>query len=187
MLWIGLRSMQIDASRPSGALYRVGVDVASDRKEFGLVVANGLGWSPDGRTFYLVDTIPGLIYAYDSDPASGVLSSRRIFARLPESEGRLDGLAIDEEGGVWCAIWDGWRVCRLHPNGTPDFSIDLPVPRPSSIAFGGEDLRMMYITSARTRLPASTLAEAPLSGGLFACKTGFAGTPVRLFGDIHAP
>lgn len=186
-LWIGSRSMQIDASRPSGALYRVGVDGASDRKEFGLVVANGLGWSPDGRTFYLVDTIPGFIYAYDSDPASGVLSSRRIFARLPESEGRLDGLAIDEEGGVWCAIWDGWRVCRWHPNGTPDFSIDLPVPRPSSIAFGGEDLRMMYITSARTRLPASTLAEAPLSGGLFACKTGFAGTPVRLFGDIHAP
>ena len=82
MLWIGLRSMQIDASRPSGALYRVGVDGASDRKEFGLVVANGLGWSPDGRTFYLVDTIPGLIYAYDSDPASGVLSSRRIFVDL---------------------------------------------------------------------------------------------------------
>jgi sugar lactone lactonase YvrE/DNA-binding IclR family transcriptional regulator len=186
-IWIGSRSMQVDASKPSGALYRIGADGASERKEGGLVVANGLGWSPDGRTFYLVDTIPGIIYAYDSDPATGALSARRTFARLPEAEGRLDGLAVDAGGGVWCAIWDGWRVCRWSPDGTPDLSIDLPVPRPSSIAFGGDDLRTMYITSARTRLPASTLAEAPLSGGLFACKTEFAGTPVRLFGEIHAP
>jgi sugar lactone lactonase YvrE len=186
-IWIGSRSMQVDASKPSGALYRIGADGASERKEGGLVVANGLGWSPDGRTFYLVDTIPGIIYAYDADPTTGALSARRTFARLPEAEGRLDGLAVDAEGGVWCAIWDGWRVCRWSPDGAPDLSIDLPVPRPSSIAFGGDDLRTMYITSARTRLPASTLAEAPLSGGLFACKTEFAGTPVRLFGEIHAP
>ena len=123
----------------------------------------------------------------DHDPATGALSSRRTFARLPEAEGRLDGLAVDAEGGVWCAIWDGWRVCRWRPDGAPDLSIELPVPRPGSIAFGGEDLRTMYITSARTRLPASTLAEAPLSGGLFACRTEFAGTPVRLFGETDAP
>lgn len=185
-IWIGSRSMQIDASKPSGALYRVTADGASQRKEGGIVVSNGLGWSPDGRTFYFVDTIPGLIYAYDSDPATGALSHRRVFARVPESEGRPDGLAVDAEGGVWCAIWDGWRVVRWLPDGSQDMTIDLPVPRPSSIAFGGEGLRTMFITSARTRLPASTLAEAPLSGGLFACTPGVAGVPVGLFGGADA-
>lgn len=180
-IWIGSRSLQVDASKPTGALYRVAPDETYQRKESGIVVSNGLGWSPDGRTFYFVDTVPGLIYSYDSDPATGALSRRRVFARVPEADGRPDGLAVDAEGGVWCALWDGWRVCRWTPDGQVDRVIDVPVPRPSSIAFGGEGLRTMFITSARTRLAASTLAEAPLSGGLFACTPDVAGTPVKLF------
>lgn len=184
-IWIG--SMRIDASRPTGALYRVGTGGEVERKEGRITVSNGLGWSPDGRTFYFVDTVPGLIRAYDFDPATGALSGRRDFARVPEAEGRPDGLAVDAEGGVWCAIWDGWCVNRWLPDGRLDRRIDLPVPRPTSIAFGGDDLATLYITSARTRLPASTLAEAPLSGGLFACTPDVAGAPVGLFGSGHAP
>ena len=118
MLWIGLRSMQIDASRPSGALYRVGVDGASDRKEFGLVVANGLGWSPDGRTFYLVDTIPGLIYAYDSDPhpecfphaasLRACLSLRGDSTALPSTRRAVFGA----RSGMGGASADGTRMGR---------------------------------------------------------------------------
>lgn len=179
-IWVG--SMRIDATKPTGALYRITPDSGFTRKEGGIIVSNGLGWSPDGRILYFVDTVPGLIHAYDCDPDTGVLGARRDFARVPQGEGRPDGLAVDAEGGVWCAIWDGWAVHRYRPDGRLDRVIDLPVPRPTSVAFGGDDLSTLFITSARTRLPASTLAEAPLSGGLFACQPGVAGAPVGMFG-----
>jgi sugar lactone lactonase YvrE/DNA-binding IclR family transcriptional regulator len=180
-MWVG--SMRLDASRPDGNLYRVSAPDKVDQMETGITVSNGIGWSPDGGTFYFVDTIPGTILAYDIDPESGFLTNRRIFAQIPDDTGRPDGLAVDADGGVWCAIWDGWRVDRYLPTGKLDFSLSMPVPRPTSIAFGGANLEILYITSARTRLPASTLAEAPLSGGLFACTPGFKGLPVHLFDD----
>ncbi|MBB6469829.1 sugar lactone lactonase YvrE/DNA-binding IclR family transcriptional regulator [Aminobacter lissarensis] len=177
-LWVG--SMRLDASRAGGSLYRIAGNVPT-RIESGFTVANGLGWSPDGGTFYFVDTVPGAIYAYDYAPVTGSISNRRLFAELDESEGRPDGLTVDAEGGVWCAIWDGWRVNRYLPDGKLDRVIDLPVPRPTSVAFGGDDLATLFITSARTRLPASTLAEAPLSGGIFACTPGERGLPTTNF------
>lgn len=179
-IWLG--SMRSDATKPTGALYRIDAAGQFERKEGGIIVSNGLGWSPDGRTFYFVDTVPGLIHAYDFDPTSGALSARREFARIPVADGRPDGLAVDAEGGVWCAIWDGWCVRRYLPNGKLDQVVEMPVPRPSSIAFGGPDLSTLYITSARTRLPASTLADAPLSGGLFSCRPGVSGARISLFG-----
>jgi sugar lactone lactonase YvrE len=178
-IWVG--SMRIDASKPTGALYRINSAGTFEPKESGIIVSNGLGWSPDGRTFYFVDTVPGLIHAYDCNPLTGTLSNRREFARVPVADGRPDGLAVDAEGGVWCAIWDGWSVRRYLPNGKLDQVIDMPVPRPTSIAFGGPDLSTLFITSARTRLPASTLADAPLSGGLFSCRPGTAGAGIFVF------
>ncbi|WP_416909975.1 SMP-30/gluconolactonase/LRE family protein [Paracoccus sp. (in: a-proteobacteria)] len=178
-IWVG--SMRMDAARPTGALYRVDPDGSFARKESGVTVSNGLGWSPDSGTFYFVDTVPGLIYAYDSAPGTGSLDNRRVFARIPPEDGRPDGLAIDSEGGVWCALWDGWGLRRYRPDGTLDFMIELPVPRPTSLCFGGAANDTLFITSARTRLPASTLSEAPLSGGLFSCKPGISGLTSNLF------
>ncbi len=181
-IWVG--SMRLDSSKPSGGLYRItgGGDV--ETMESGIKVSNGLGWSPDNRTFYFVDTVPGLIYAYDTAPGGGRLSNRRVFATIPETEGRPDGLTVDSEGGVWCAIWDGWRVNRYLADGSLSRVIDLPVPRPTSVCFGGPGLAILYITSARTRLPASTLSEAPLSGGLFACTPGQTGIAAHLFRNV---
>lgn len=178
-IWVG--SMRLDASKPSGGLFRVTPQGVVERKESGITVSNGLGWSPDKATFYFVDTVPGVIHAYDSEPGSGALSNRRVFARIPESEGRPDGLTVDQDGGVWCAIWDGWCLHRYQPDGTLERTIDMPVPRPTSVSFGGSDLATLYVTSARTRLPASTLAEAPLSGGLFAFKPGETGLASPMF------
>lgn len=177
-IWVG--SMRLDASRPGGSLYRIVNEKSVSPMESGLFVSNGMGWSPDGATFYFVDTIPGTILAY-AVAEDGGISDRRVFARIPEASGRPDGLTVDTEGGVWCAIWDGWRVDRYTPDGVLDFSIEMPVPRPTSVAFGGDDLSTLYVTSARTRLPASALAEAPLSGGLFSCSTGHKGIANNLF------
>ncbi len=180
-IWVG--SMRIDASRPSGALYRVLRDGSFEQKEAGLAVSNGLDWSPDKKKLYFIDTVPRTVYAYDTSPDSGALSNKQVFATVPEGEGRPGGITVDAEGGVWVAIWDGWRVNRYLPDGRLDRSIDLPVPRPTSLAFGGEKLDTLYITSARTRLPANTLNEASLSGGLFACAPGVRGLPCNLFPD----
>ncbi len=178
-IWVG--SMRLDASRPSGALYSVTPEGRIRCRESGITVSNGMGWSPDSSTYYFVDTIPGAIYAYDVDPRDGALHNRRVFAHIPDAGGRPDGLTVDAEGGVWCAIWDGWCVNRYLPDGTLDLVIDLPVPRPTSVCFGGQDLKTLFITTARTRLPASSLSEAPLSGGVFSCTPGMAGLPVTLF------
>lgn len=178
-IWVG--SMRMDAAKPTGGLYRVEPNGTWSRHESGLTVSNGLAWSPDNSSFYFVDTVPGLIYVYDSVPGSGVLSNRRVFAQIPAEEGRPDGITIDEQGGLWVALWDGWKLRRYTPDGQMDFEVEVPVPRPTSLCFGGADRSTMYVTSARTRLPAATLSEAPLSGGIFAIDTGFRGTSDNLF------
>lgn len=178
-LWAG--TMSLDASRKSGALYRIDADLSWRRLDHGFIVANGLDWSPDGRVFYFADSAAGAIYAYPCDPATGELGPRRLFARVEAGEGRPDGLTVDAEGCVWCALWDGWCVRRFAPDGQTMRDLRLPVPRPTSVAFGGDDHATLFVTSARIRLPAKLLAEAPYSGGLFAATVGVRGKPAGMF------
>ncbi|WP_332698877.1 SMP-30/gluconolactonase/LRE family protein [Bosea sp. (in: a-proteobacteria)] len=180
-LWAG--TMSLDAAKPTGSLYRIDGDLSWRRTDEGFRVANGLDWSPDGKTFYFTDSAPGRIYAYDFDVAAGTIARRRVFAEIDPGQGRPDGLAVDSEGFVWCALWDGWCVRRYAPDGRPEREIRLPVPRPTSVTFGGPGLTTLFITTARIRLPSRVLADAPFSGGLFAAPapapglagTGFAG------------
>jgi sugar lactone lactonase YvrE len=144
-------------------------------------VSNGLGWSPDDRRFYFTDSGTRRIYVYDYDIETGAVAGRRTFVALPEGMGVPDGLAVDAEGFVWSAQWDGWCVTRYDPDGRVDRVINLPVPRPTSCAFGGPDLSTLYITSARIRLSAQQLAEAPLSGSVFALATATRGLPETPF------
>lgn len=179
-LWAG--TMRLDASRTSGSLYAIAPDLSWERRESGLTVANGLDWSPDGRVFYFADSAPGRIYAYDFEMETGRLARRRVFAEIDAIIGRPDGLAVDSEGFVWCAVWDGWCLHRYAPNGALDREVRLPIPRPTSIAFGGDDLKTLFITSARVRLPSRILAEAPFSGGLFTLPVDVPGLPASEFG-----
>ena len=144
-------------------------------------IANGLAWSPDNRTFYFTDSGPRTIWAYDFDLQAGTLSRKRPFVTFDKGEGVPDGMTVDAEGGVWTTLWDGWALRRYLPDGTLDRTISLPVPRPTSCTFGGPDLRTLFVTSARIRLSAKHLAEAPLSGSVFAIDTGMTGQPDRVF------
>ncbi len=179
-LWAG--TMSLDATRQSGALYRIGPDHAWKRMDQPFTVANGLDWSPDGRTLYFTDSSAGAIYAYAFEPGQGTLGERRIFARIDASDGRPDGLTVDAEGCVWSALWDGWCVRRFDPQGRVMRDLRVPVPRPTSVAFGGVDLATLYITSARVRVPARILAEAPFSGGILAAHVDVTGRAPHLFG-----
>jgi sugar lactone lactonase YvrE len=173
--------MALDASTPSGRLYRVGAGGTCTEMDRGFIVSNGMDWSPDGRRFYFADSRAGAIYAYTFDVACGTAVGRRLFAGIAPEDGRPDGLAVDSAGTVWCALWDGWRIRGYRPDGTVLADLTLPTPRPTSVAFGGDDLRTLFITSARVRLPSRTLAEAPLSGGLFALRMDVPGKPCTAY------
>ena len=175
-------TMAIDVRPGEGTLWRLDPDGRLTAVETGVHLSNGLGWSPDDRTFYFIDTGARTVFAYDYDLTTGAATSRRVFATIPEADGRPDGLAVDSEGHVWIALWDGWGVVRYAPDGRRTRFVSLPVPRPTSLAFGGEGLRTLFVTSARVRLSAAQLAEAPLSGSVFAFDAGVAGTPVGVFG-----
>lgn len=177
--WVG--SLALNATPGSGALWRIDPDGAAHLVEDGFHVSNGLGFSPDSKTFYFTDSGARIIYAYDLDLEAGTLGKRRIFTRVPEGAGTPDGLTVDAEGFVWSAHWDGWCLTRYDPRGEVERVIDLPVPRPTSAVFGGKDLSTLYVTSARIRLSAEQLKQAPLSGSVFAVATNFRGLPEHRF------
>jgi sugar lactone lactonase YvrE/DNA-binding IclR family transcriptional regulator len=178
-LWFG--TMSLDANRPAGSLYAVAGDRTWLRAATGFTVANGIDWSPDGKTLYFADSAAGRIYAFAFDLQSGSIGKKRSFAEIAPQDGRPDGLAVDRDGFLWCAIWDGWQVRRYAPDGRVVREVRLPAPRPTSVAFGGADLRTLFITSARIRLPSRILAEAPYSGGLFALPVETPGLPAQAF------
>lgn len=177
-LWIGTLD---PAGQPGrGSLLRIDPDGTHERVDTGFTVANGIAFAPDGRTLYFAESAGRTVFAYDLDLRRGAVSRRRTFATWPEGA-KPDGLAVDEEGGVWVALWDGWRVERWSAEGRLVRTVRLPVPRPTSVAFGGRNLDVLYVTTARVRLDPDALAAAPLSGSIFEIKAGVRGTPVALF------
>lgn len=135
-------------------------------------VFNGPAFSPDGSRIYFADSPSKVIQTAGYDPESGEVGRPEPFAVLGPDEGYPDGMTVDCNGGLWNAQWDGWRITRYHPGGERDRSVALPVPRPTSLAFGGAGFETLFITTARSRLDPESLAAAPLSGGLFALEPG---------------
>jgi len=184
--WIG--SMASDASPGAGALWRVDPDGTAVRMLDGVDIANGLGWSPDDARFYFTDSGCGTIDVFDFDAERGALGERRPFARVDENgvpgDAAPDGLAVDAEGFVWSAHWDGGRLVRHDPDGRVDRVVRVPVPRPTSCAFGGDDGRTLFVTSARIGLSEAVLGEAPLSGSVLAIDLDVGGLPEAMFGTL---
>ena len=179
-LWAG--TMDDAEENISGALYRLDPHGHVETMVRDLGISNGLGWSPGGRLFYLTDSTRRTIWVHDHDPASGALVNPRVFARVAEDAGWPDGLAIDVEGYLWSAHWDGWRLTRYAPDGHVDRVVGLPVPRPTSCAFGGAGMSTLFITSARHGLSGRALAAAPLSGAVLNIQSGTSGLPPHAYG-----
>lgn len=173
--WAG--STDINETDPTGALYRINGEGTVDLVQPDVIASNGLGWSPDNTTMYFTDTGHNVIYAYEFDLETGALGTRRDFVKVDEGNGYPDGLCVDAEGFVWSAHWDGWRLTRYDPDGNIDRVVEMPVPLVTSVAFGGDDLDRMYVTTARLDMTESQLQEAPLSGGLFVVDAGVKGLP----------
>jgi L-arabinonolactonase len=176
--WAG--TMDDTATEHTGSLYRLDPDLSAHRMDGAIGISNSLAWSPDDRTFYFADTLDGVIYAYDFEAAAGALSNKRAFAK-PGGPGAPDGSTIDSEGFLWNAEWDGGRLVRYAPDGSVERQVELPVQRPTCCAFGGPDLRTLYVTSASLGLDDAARASQPWAGCVLALDLGVAGLPSHRF------
>ncbi len=166
-LWAG--TMRYDAAPGGGTLARVTGDGTQTVVLDDVAISNGTGWSPDGRLMYYADTPTGRIDVFDTDGTG--LAGRRLFAAVEDTPGTPDGLCVDAEGYVWVALWDGAAVRRYAPDGTLDRTVDVPVRRPTSCAFGGPELTDLYVTS-------SSLDDAhPLAGSVLVLPDAGRGLP----------
>jgi len=179
--WAGTMN-DVDWDTPSGSLYRLDPSLGLSHLRGAVVCANGLGWSPDDRTFYFGESFRYAIFAYDFDSDAGVLSARRVFATVdPRSGGFPDGLTVDAEGGVWSVQNGAGRVVRYAPDGGVTHEVEVPLPQPTSCIFGGRDLDVLYITTSRQKMTPEQLGRYPLSGSVFAVRPGLSGVPEPLF------
>ncbi len=176
-LYAGTRGYRDDEG--IAMLYRIDSGEATGRPVLtGLTASNGLGWSPDGSTFYLTDSGPAVTYAFDYSPDQSI-RNQRVFVKTPLESGRPDGLTVDAEGGVWLALKGTGRLVRYDDTGRLTQVIQLPgVTRVTSCTFGGPDLKTLFITVSREKVPDD---EQPAAGAIWAVEPGVAGLPVLPF------
>ncbi|MFJ2768831.1 SMP-30/gluconolactonase/LRE family protein [Streptomyces sp. NPDC087300] len=174
-LWAG--TMRYDEARGGGGLARIAPDGTVTAQPGEVSVSNGTGWSPDGRLMYYVDSPTHRIDVFDYDTATQRALNRRPFAHIEEGAGFPDGLTVDAEGRVWVALWDGAAIRRYAPDGRLDRVVGLPVRRPTACAFGGPELRDLYVTTARTGIE----RPHPLSGSVLVLPDAGRGLPGSAF------
>jgi len=182
-LWVGTMDNQLH--RPQGALYRVDPDGSVHRVLDGVIVSNGIAFSPDQRTMVFTDTRRHLRWRFDLDIEAGTLSNQRVFADHTATKERPDGTCVDADGCLWTAFFAGGRVERQRPDGEVDLVVPLPVTNPTCVCFGGADLRTLYITTATKFLSPAQRAAEPLAGSLFAVHGIGAGLPEHRFGQLQ--
>jgi sugar lactone lactonase YvrE len=177
--WAGTMSLTLE--KGAGSLYRLDADYHVSAVLSDLTLSNGLGWSPDDRTMYFIDSVTQGIDAFAYDATTGVITNRRRLIDIAPELGMPDGMTIDADGGIWVGLWGGWAVHRYSPEGHLDRVVRLPVGLVTSCAFGGSDLGDLYITTAAHQLNAQALANQPHAGGLFCCRPGPVGLRATAF------
>lgn len=193
--WVG--TIDEPKARQAAALYsidcRKGPAVIAQHAGEALT-GNGLAWSVDGRTLYWSDTPNHIIHAWTYDLDDNVLSGHRsfaAFARKPDGwtfedsryQGRPDGAAVDVQGNYYAAMFEGRRIAKFSPDGRLLEEIPTPAQCPTMPCFGGEDLKTLYLTTARHGRSADELKRFPLSGAVFSMRVDVPGLPVNFFVD----
>ncbi|MGE7991047.1 SMP-30/gluconolactonase/LRE family protein [Pseudomonas sp. NPDC089554] len=170
---LGEHGEDLPIRQRSGGLFRIDADAKVTRLLQGLGIPNTLLWKDDGREVYFGDSLDATLYRY-AIGTDGQLGTPAVWLGAHE-RGGPDGSAMDAEGFIWNARWDGGCLLRLAPDGRVDRVIELPVSRPTSCVFGGPDLRTLYITSA------ASPQDLPLDGAVLAIEVDVAGKPCHRF------
>lgn len=171
--WWG--TMAADQTPGAGTLYRVDPDLTVVPVIPGTTTSNGIDFSPDNSRMYHADTGTGKITAYRFDLAAGTLSDPQVIFASGATDGRPDGLAVDAAGNLWVAMWGGSCVLHLTPDGEVIDRISMPVTNVTSVAFGGEDLDELFITTARHGLNDENLSREQHAGSIFRYNPGLTG------------
>jgi len=172
--WFG--TMDLSERAAVGDFYRLSPDGACERIPAGFAITNGPAFSPDGELGYFVDSVGRRILRAPME--NGLLTGApRQFVALATEDGYPDGLAVDAEGGIWCAHWGGGRITRFDADGGISDTVRLPVSNVTKCAFGGRRLDRLFVTTARKGLDDVALAAEPLAGGLFEVEVDYPGLP----------
>jgi sugar lactone lactonase YvrE len=175
--WIG--SMAFDEGKGRASLYSYHESVGLTTVLSGVTISNGIGWSPDRRSMYYVDSGPATIFTFDVDDG-GHVTNQRVFAQLDgPNEGSPDGLCVDAEGAVWVALWGGYEVRRYAASGEVIGHVALSTAQPSCCAIGGVNATTLYITTARENMSHKNLEEQPDAGRLFCVDVGVHGLAIN--------
>ncbi len=163
------------------ALYSVSKDGPVRKLISDVVLANGLTWSADGKTFYFIDTGRAAVTHFDYDLATGDISNGRVVITVPAEMGVPDGMTIDDEGMLWIALWGGCAVSRWNPaTGELLEKIDVPALNVSSCCFGGPDMSDLFITTASQD---TDMSAYPLAGNVFIAHPGVRGSRMYKYED----
>ncbi|HVW97765.1 MAG TPA: SMP-30/gluconolactonase/LRE family protein [Mucilaginibacter sp.] len=177
--WVGTHSMS--GKRGESSLYRISPDLKIEEKISGVSISNGIVWTEDKNLMYYIDTPTGQIVQYDFGQDSEI-SNKKIAIEIPRDMGDPDGMAIDREGKLWVALWDGFCVVRCDPEtGEIIQKIEVPAPKVTSCTFGGPDMDILYITTASVEMTYEDMQRYPLSGGIFSVKPGVKGVFANKF------
>ena len=171
--WAG--TMDDREREATGTLYCLDSDLSWRAWDQGYKVTNGPAFSPLGDRMYHSDSAQRITYVFDL--TDGEPTNRRTFLQFGEGDGYPDGMTVDAESCLWIAFWDGWAVRRFSPSGEWLQTVEMPVSRPTSCAFGGPDLDRLYVTSASRDLDDEALGMQPKAGGLFMLVPGVRGLP----------
>ena len=178
-LWAG--TLHRERKHGEAALYRLDAGGSLTMVLPERTISNGIGWNLDGSAMYYIDSTTQRVAEFSYDLSTGELGEQRVFAEIDATDGLPDGLTVDAEGGVWVCLFGGGLIRRYLPDGQLDREIELPLTNPTCPAFGGDDLRTLYITTARHRLTAEQLIREPLAGAVLHLDAGVAGFPPYRF------
>ncbi len=180
--WVG--SMAMNAKGKEGSLWRITPLPVTYKNMLSPVgVSNGIVWSLDGKTMYYVDSPTKKILSFDFDGATGAIKNEKVCVEIPDGMGVADGMTIDAEGKLWTAQWGGNCVARWDPQtGQLTGKVNVPAPHVTSVSFGGKNLDMLLITTAKHGMTAEQKSQFPQSGDLFMAKPGVKGVLMEKFG-----
>jgi len=174
-LWGG--TLSDDHRQGGGALYRLDANGRTEVMLEGLTISNGMGWSPDGRIMYLIDSGPRVIHAFAFDGAGGTIADQRVLVTVPGGVGAPDGMTVDVDGDLWVAMYGGGRVHRYTPDGHLRAVLSVPAAQSTCCAFGGPGLHQLYVTTATENWTDEQRHAEPAAGHLYRLDTDATGRP----------